>query len=504
MRRKPEHSKLYRTLRVVFYRKRFVLVISVAVLLAMGVCLRYSLRHMERPPRPAQPRMWCEIVASDTLVAVTIPASSTAFEYRGEWYGHEYENAKTLAKAMGLHLKVLLVQSEQALVDSLYTGAADVAIWPMSYSVVDNHWFLLPTGPRWEDSQCIASLYKLDLEAYQDSTLTDSMLLALPKYRLSVVKDSRQWLTLSDDSVRAHFDLRPFVIDTIAHDSLTVEQVTDSMIERKTDAVMLRCNVARLMHDYYAGLMVSDTIPFSNDSVAWMVARGADTLKYMLDSLTNVLIAPGTPHYLVMPNSQLRAQRQARMRKAHHFKMSEGGVSVYDNIFKAVGKKYDLDWRLLAGIGYIESNFNHAVVSNRGPLGLMQLMPQTAEIYGYTNEEVLDPEINVDIAAQLLSRLRDIIQKKVPEINNDDLLCFMLASYNAGYGHVNDAINMAIELGYRPYVWEDHVEHCLRLKYEPKYYKMEVVKQGKFNGAFTINYVNEVMAAYHTFRDQTE
>ena len=48
-------------------------------------------------------------------------------------------------------------------------------------------------------------------------------------------------------------------------------------------------------------------------------------------------------------------------------------------------------------------------------------------------------------------------------------------------------------------VWPNSVEHCLRLKSDPQYYRMSVVKQGKFNGAFTINYVNTVMSAYHEF-----
>lgn len=496
------HNKLYRLLWGMICRKRYMLVISFCMLAAMVGYLIYSPVHVPQRPAPS-PRTWSEIQQSDTLRAVTIPSSYAAFQFKGEWHGHEYANAQIIAKALGLQLQMLEVNSEQAMVDSLFAGAADVAIWPMSYSVVRDHWFLLPTGPRWSDSQCIVSATKLELEAYADSLLTDSILAELPHYRLSIVEGSRQWLTYHDDSVRTYFDFRPFVVDTIPHDSLSNEQITDSLIMGRTEAVMLRCNVARLMHDYYPSLVLSDTIPFSADSVAWMVTRGSDTLQHLIDSLTLAKLESGTPQYRGAPN-HYRQQKLNQLRKAAHFRVSEGGISIYDEIFQTTGEKYDIDWRLLAGIAYIESNFNHAIVSRRGPIGLMQLMPRTVEIYGYTDEEALDPVVNADIAAQLYSNLRNLIAKRVPGISDDDLICFSLAAYNAGLSHVYDAIALAESLGYKSNVWEDNVEHCLRLKYEPQYYNMPVVKQGKFNGAFTINYVNEVTAAYQTFCSQTK
>jgi len=484
------------------YRKLLLLVIAFVILFVYIWRVALTVQPIKPKPAPA-PRTWSQILASDTLRAVTIPCSFSAFMFNDQWYGHEYNNAQIVAKALGLELEILLVNSEEALVDSLFSGSADVAIWTMSYSVVADHWFLLPTGPKWEDSQCIASAKRLDIEAYKDSLLTDSLLELLPTYKLSIVEGSRQWLTFHNDSVRKYYDLRPYVLDSIAHDSLNNEQLTDSMIIGHTEAVMLRCNVARLMHDYYPSIVISDTIPFSSDSVSWMLAWGSDTLQYLIDSITATSIDPGTPHYLVAPNS-FRKQKLNRLRKAHHFKMKDGAISVYDDIFKATAKKYDLDWRLLAGIAYIESNFNHAIISTRGPLGLMQLMPQTVASYGYEEEDSLDPEINVDIAAQLYSRICTMLRKRVPGIADEDLRCFALASYNAGVGHVYDAICLAEALGYQNNIWTDNVEHCLRLKREPQYYSMAVVKLGKFNGAFTINYVNEVMAAYHTFCAQTQ
>lgn len=495
-----KHNRLVRILIMMFHRKRYTFAALVVVILAVLAFGVKQLEVEEEPLRAPEPRSWSEIVASDTLRVVTIASSYTVFEYKDKWYGHEYENAAQVAEALGLELQILLVNSEQAMADSLFTGAADLAITPMEFGLVEGHWFLRPTGMRWADSQCIVSARRLDVSAYADSLLTDSVLAELPKYRLAMVEGAAQWMIYENDSVRAHFDLRPYQPDTIPSDSLSIEHLTDSMVMTgRTDAVMMRCNVARLMHDYYPTLVISDTIPMSQDSLAWMVTAGADTLRHLIDSVAAELLDPGTPLYTVTTKRNREGRHHNRARRVKHYVKQEGAISPYDDIFRRKGEEYNLDWRLLAGIAYIESNFRHDIVSRRGPIGLMQLMPQTVRSYGYTPEEALDAEVNVDLAAQLLSNLCQRIRNRVPGVKDYDMTCLALAGYNAGLGHLYDAIRLAETLGYNPSVWDNNVEHCLRLKSDPQYYKMSVVKSGRFNGAFTINYVNEVTAAFNTF-----
>ena len=490
-RNKPTSVKIYDRLRTLLAIGLFVLV----GFLWFKVNKKVEVIEIERAPKS---RSWSEIVASDTLNVVTLQTSFTAFEYRGRWYGNEYENAKSVAEALELKLNIITVKSENAIADSLFYGAADVAIWPMAYSVVENYWYLRPTGPRWADGQCIASARKLDVEAYKDSLLTDSAIAELPKYKLSLIEDSHQWNVYNNRNIRKQYDFRPYVIDTIPGDSLNTELLTDSMIVGLTEAVMLRCNVARLMRDYYPTLVVSDTLPGSIDSLAWMVTNVSDTLKHKIDSISTEQFDSQTPHYTIVVRRK-KVPRNKRPLIVSNFKMRDGAISPYDEIFKRKAKEHNLDWRMLAGIAFIESRFNHAVISNKGPIGLMQLMPQTARIFGYDPQDVLDPELNIDLACRLYVRIADRIRNRVPGISDEDLMCVSLAGYNAGIGHVYDAIRLAETLGYKANVWPNNVEHCLRLKSDPQYYRMSVVKQGKFNGAFTINYVNQVMAAYHAF-----
>ena len=117
-----------------------------------------------------------------------------------------------------------------------------------------------------------------EFKAFSSPNYPDSAIAELPKYKLSLIENSHQWNVYNDRKIRQQFDFRPYLIDTIPGDSLNTELLTDSMIVGLTEAVMLRCNVARLMRDYYPTLVVSDTLPGSIDSLAWMVTNVSDTL----------------------------------------------------------------------------------------------------------------------------------------------------------------------------------------------------------------------------------
>lgn len=97
----------------------------------------------------------------------------------------------------------------------------------------------------------------------------------------------------------------------------------------------------------------------------------------------------------------------------------------FGDLIEKAADRYSLDSLLLAAIMEAESGFNPKAVSPQGALGLMQLMPSTADLFRAT--DLLDPTVNVDTGARYLSTL-------LRQFDGDVTLA--LAGYNAGPGNV--------------------------------------------------------------------
>ena len=91
----------------------------------------------------------------------------------------------------------------------------------------------------------------------------------------------------------------------------------------------------------------------------------------------------------------------------------------------AAADKYGLPRRLVRSVISRESDFQPQAVSPKGAIGLMQLMPATAEALG---ADPRDPAQNVDAGTRYL---RDLLEKY------DGGLWHALAAYNAGPGAVD-------------------------------------------------------------------
>ncbi|MGH3038415.1 MAG: lytic transglycosylase domain-containing protein, partial [Gaiellaceae bacterium] len=106
----------------------------------------------------------------------------------------------------------------------------------------------------------------------------------------------------------------------------------------------------------------------------------------------------------------------------------------YDHIVRGHARQYDLDAALLAAVIYRESKFDSDARSSSGAIGLMQLLPDTAQgiaqLTGgnrFRVDDLYDPEINVRYGSFYLRRL-------LRKYENRRLA---LAAYNAGQANVD-------------------------------------------------------------------
>jgi soluble lytic murein transglycosylase len=120
---------------------------------------------------------------------------------------------------------------------------------------------------------------------------------------------------------------------------------------------------------------------------------------------------------------------------------------------RAAARRYDLDPALVAAVIYAESRFDEHAVSAQGAVGLMQVLPETAQqIAGesggvtFTTDDLEDPRVNVRYGCYYLRHALDAY---------DGDLRAAVASYNAGMGAVSewrtDGAGRDLRLGDIPY-----------------------------------------------------
>lgn len=185
----------------------------------------------------------------------------------------------------------------------------------------------------------------------------------------------------------------------------------------------------------------------------------------------------------VSPNPYKKAERE----------VTTSVVSPYDEIIKKHAGTLGWDWRMIAAVIYQESKFSINSRSPRGAQGLMQVMPQTGYSYGVDN--LLDPEQNIIAGTNHLKRLQRIFSQF--ELEQDELIKFTLAAYNAGEGRILDCRNLAQSKGYDCNQW-DNILKVIPLMREDSILEDESVKLGKFQGHETIAYIDNVMSHYET------
>jgi soluble lytic murein transglycosylase-like protein len=138
----------------------------------------------------------------------------------------------------------------------------------------------------------------------------------------------------------------------------------------------------------------------------------------------------GTPRAVAVPT--------AGPKLIAYFEVAPGYMSVKHHLREA-SRTQGIDYELLKALIATESGFNATAVSPKGAVGLMQVMPATAERYGVTSDrkmpvekKLADPGTNIKTGARYLRYLLDLFPGRLE---------LALAAYNAGEGAVQRAGN---------------------------------------------------------------
>ena len=175
---------------------------------------------------------------------------------------------------------------------------------------------------------------------------------------------------------------------------------------------------------------------------------------------------------------------------------SHGIISAFDDLFRRYSSTAGWDWRLLAAMSYQESGFDPQAVSSMGAMGLMQLMPSTADAMGVPRDKRFDPEQNIAASTRYIRK----VSQSFSDIKDaEERIKFTLAAYNGGVGHVQDAQTLTRKAGRDHQVWQEVAPFILHLS-DPRYYRDPDVLNGYMRGSETEAYVRLIMNRWNQYR----
>lgn len=420
-----------------------------------------------------------QIKDSGELVVLTLYSSTSYFNYRGQDMGFQYELSEQFAKSLGVKLKVKVARNVKDLIRKLEAGEGDLIA------------YTLPVTKEWKDSllycgeDVITHQVVVQRKNGRNKPLKDVTELIGKDIYVNPGKYYERLVNLDKElggGIRIHL---------IRSDSISAEELITQVAQGKIPYTVADNDIARLNRTYYPNLDINLKISFDQRS-SWAVRRDCPQLARAASEWHKA--------NLTSPDYKASTKRYFEISKATPhtpiLSLREGKISHYDALFKKYAKEIGWDWRLLASLAYTESNFDTTAVSWAGARGLMQLMPSTARAMGVPEGKEQNAEESIKAAVKYIG----MTAQNFSELPKEEQVNFVLASYNSGIGHVQDAMALAEKYGKDPHVWKDNVEKYILLKANEEYFTDPVCKNGYFRGTETYNFVREITGRYEQYK----
>jgi membrane-bound lytic murein transglycosylase MltF len=129
----------------------------------------------------------------------------------------------------------------------------------------------------------------------------------------------------------------------------------------------------------------------------------------------------------------------------------------YVKYFQKYAQQYDFDYLMIAAQAYQESRLRQDLVSPRGAVGIMQVMPELAAARPIEIPNVQDAEQNVHAGTKMLAQISETCFND-PGIDRMNKTLFAFAAYNAGPARITRLRREAREKGLDPNRWFGNVE----------------------------------------------
>lgn len=406
---------------------------------------------------------------------LTRNSAATYFLWKGEVLGFEYELAREFARKHGLRLEVVVAPSREDLFTWLDEGKGDI----VAASITRTPERLAKYGMSRaynKVSEVVVSRASFG-EALED--MGD-----LAGRTVVVRRSSSYWSSLERLKEESGIE---FTIQA-APEEMETEEIIEKVGKGEYDLTVADGHIVDIELTWRTDVIAAFPLGDPQEH-AWVTRKGDKKLQKAIDRFFD------EEYRGVVYNLAYRKYFKDARRIRDHAELRAdrtGTLSPYDDLIRKYALEFGFDWRLIAAQMYRESRFDPNARSWVGAMGLMQVMPRTAEELGF--DDVVDPENGIHAGVEYLAWVRERFE---PELPVAERTWFALAAYNAGYGHVLDARRLAKEMKLDPNRWFGNVEKAMLRLSEPAIARR--MRFGYARGQEPVDYVREIRDRFDAY-----
>ncbi|GAA6134059.1 membrane-bound lytic murein transglycosylase MltF [Oceaniserpentilla sp. 4NH20-0058] len=412
-----------------------------------------------------------DIIESGVLKIVTRNSPTTYYQDKDQISGFEYELASMFADFLGVKLDVTVADNLDDLIAEVETG--NVAFAAAGLTVT----------PERAERVLFSSSYL---------NVTQKLVYRISQKRpkdLSALINKTMVVTAHSSHAQYLHDLQQNTMPEltwIEREDAEVSELVQMVENGEIDFTIVDSNEFEALAGFYPNVAGALDLGDAQE-LAWAFSQYTD----------NSLVNKSREFFQLIRETGLLSQLEERyyghLRQIDNvgtltfLAQADKRLHKYQELFEQEAITNDVDWRLLAAIGYQESHWKELARSRTGVRGLMMLTRTTAKEMGVKNR--LNAEQSIKGGSAYFAKLK----RRFKNIAEPDRTWIALAAYNVGYGHVKDAQLLTKEHGGNPDRWMD-IKESLPLLTQKKFYKK--TKHGYARGYEPVEYVQNIRRFY--------
>ncbi|MCK5395639.1 MAG: membrane-bound lytic murein transglycosylase MltF [Gammaproteobacteria bacterium] len=412
-----------------------------------------------------------QIKSDGQLIVVTRNSPTTYYEDVDGPAGLEYEMAKMFADELGVELTLLIPETLNDLLNQISNNTAHIAA--AGLTITNDRQKIFQFSPPYQE---ITEQLIYNIANRRPRNLTQ-----IGGGTLEVVANSSH-----EERLKYLNDIVPDLNWKSNHE-LESEELLEMVSEDIIEYTIADSNTLSLNQRFHINLRAAFDVS-EPQLLAWALPKSEDNSLFLaVEQFFNKIKNNGELTRMIERNYGHVEDFDYVGTKIYR-RHIETRLPEYQTLFEEAASEQNVDWRLIAAMGYQESHWDPNAISPTGVRGIMMLTLKTAKDLDVKDR--LDPESSISGGTRYFKQTKERIDKSIPE---PDRTWMAMAAYNVGFYHLQDAREITGKLNKNPNRWID-VKQALPLLAKRKWYKE--TRFGYARGWEPVRYVENIRSYY--------